>query len=57
MPDYDYEEFDRRQAEWEERRAAEEAEGIVYKPKPAASEGSESKDEGGEVEEEDDMSW
>ena len=27
MPDYDYEEFDRRQAEWEERRAEEEAEG------------------------------
>ncbi len=26
MPDYDYEEFDRRQAEWEERRAAEDAE-------------------------------
>lgn len=25
MPDYDYEEFDRRQAEWEERRAAEAA--------------------------------
>ena len=38
---------------------AEEAEGIVYKPKPAASESSEGSEnnEGGEVEEEDDMSW
>lgn len=47
MPDYDYEEFDRRQAEWEERRAAEDEEG--------GSGGSQNND--GEIEEEDDMSW
>jgi len=29
MPDYDYEEFDRRQAEWEERRALEGEEGYA----------------------------
>ena len=32
MPDYDYEEFEKRQAEWEAKRAAEEAAGIVYDP-------------------------
>ncbi len=50
MPDYDYEEFDRRQAEWEERRAAEEADGIS-RPYSKDDDGDE------EVEDEDDMSW
>ena len=49
MPDYDYEEFDRRQAEWEARRAEEDAEG--YGRPPAKESGGE------EIEEEDDMSW
>ena len=56
MPDYDYEEFDRRQAEWEERRAQEEADGISRPyTKPADSSGESSSE--GEIEEEDDMSW
>ena len=59
MPDYDYEEFDRRQAEWEARRAAEDAaaasssEGSSSTP-PASDENSGGSDE---IEEEDDMSW
>ncbi len=58
MPDYDYEEFDRRQAEWEERRAAEDAEAaagggdsISYSKHDAGG----SEKSGGE--EDDDMSW
>ncbi len=52
MPDYDYEEFDRRQAEWEERRAAEDAEAANSLSKDSSeNEGS------GEIEEDDDMSW
>lgn len=30
MPDYDYEQFERRQEEWEQKRAAEEAAGITH---------------------------
>ncbi|MEZ4930686.1 MAG: DUF3276 family protein [Saprospiraceae bacterium] len=48
MPEYDYEEFDRRQAEWEERRAAEDEEG---------GGGGNHGDNDGEIEEEDDMTW
>jgi hypothetical protein len=48
MPEYDYEEFDRRQAEWEERRAAEDEEG---------GSGGNHGDNDGEIEEEDDMTW
>lgn len=54
MPDYDYEEFDRRQEEWEERRAAEDAEN--------AEGGGESRpkkndENGGGNADDDDMSW
>ena len=53
MPDYDYEEFDRRQAEWEEKRAQMDAE----------NENGVSNDESTdevtetEIESEDDISW
>ena len=72
MPDFDYEEFDRRQAEWEERRAAEDAEnaegGGEYRPKTTSSSNDGDGDGGGstssspsadsgEIEEEDEMSW
>ncbi|HFA49602.1 MAG TPA: DUF3276 family protein [Bacteroidetes bacterium] len=59
MPDYDYEEFDRRQAEWEERRAAEDAEGGAYSGRNGGgSTGGNSEGAANdEVEEEDDMSW
>lgn len=40
MPDYDYEEFDRRQAEWEEKRAAIEA-GTWVEPEEEGSETTE----------------
>ena len=53
MPDYDYEEFDRRQEEWEERRAAEDAEGGGER-RPYKNDNN--KDSDGEVED-DDMSW
>lgn len=33
MPDYDYEQFERRQEEWEAKRAEEEAQGITYDSK------------------------
>ena len=55
MPDYDYEEFDRRQAEWEERRAAEAAEGKSYSKE--SNDSSSSDGDSDEVEEDDDMSW
>ena len=70
MPDYDYEEFEKRQAEWEAKRAAEEAAGITYDPSTKSTtdtSSSEVKEEAKEsVEEtpkektdssEDDMSW
>ena len=63
MPDYDYEEFDRRQAEWEEKRAAMEAgtwvepteEGTTTETTTETS----SEEEVGEkeIESEDDISW
>lgn len=64
MPDYDYEEFDRRQAEWEEKRAAMEA-GTWVEPEeegtttetPAATETSSEEVEEKEIESEDDISW
>ncbi|MEM6964050.1 MAG: DUF3276 family protein [Bacteroidota bacterium] len=49
MPDYDYEEFDRRQAEWEERRAAESSESYVQEES--------SVEETEEIESEDDITW
>ena len=53
MPDYDYEEFDRRQAEWEEKRAqmdAENANGVSNDD--STDEVTET-----EIESEDDISW
>ncbi len=70
MPDYDYEEFEKRQAEWEAKRAEEEAAGITYNPTAASSkestpavekpkaESSESTESTESTEaSEDDMSW
>lgn len=54
MPDYDYEEFDRRQAEWEEKRAAMDA--GTYDDS-SSSEGSSDAVEEKEIESEDDISW
>ncbi|MEO1261014.1 MAG: DUF3276 family protein [Bacteroidota bacterium] len=56
MPDYDYEEFDRRQAEWEARRAAEDAEATAGDGNTSSSDDT-SDGGSGEIEEEDDMSW
>ena len=51
LPDYDYDEFTRRQQEWEEKMAAEEA-------MEGSSESTNSNEEGsGEIESEDDLSW
>lgn len=60
LPDYDFEEFDRRQEEWEARRAEEEAAGGGYQGnqgKTDSGDSDSSGDSGEEVEEEDDMSW
>lgn len=67
MPDYDYEEFDRRQAEWEIKRAAMDAgtwvepgeEGETATTTETSSETSEEKVEveEKEIESEDDISW
>ena len=61
MPDYDYEEFDRRQAEWEVKRAAMEA-GTWVEPDEDGSESTTTETSSEEVEEkeiesEDDISW
>ena len=67
MPDYDYEEFDRRQAEWEEKRAAIEA-GTYVEPETegttsessaesTTTETSSDEVEEKEIESEDDISW
>ncbi|MFK7771318.1 MAG: DUF3276 family protein [Saprospiraceae bacterium] len=65
MPDYDYEEFDRRQAEWEEKRAAMDA-GTYVEPEAETEGGttetttetsSEEVVEEKEIESEDDISW
>jgi len=61
MPDYDYEEFDRRQAEWEEKRAAMDA-GTYVEPSETEStttnESTESTSEvETEIESEDDITW
>jgi len=60
MPDYDYEEFDRRQAEWEEKRAqmdaenaANEANGTTSSTEVSDTEVTETE----EIESEDDISW
>ncbi|MFK8005256.1 MAG: DUF3276 family protein [Saprospiraceae bacterium] len=65
MPDYDYEEFDRRQAEWEEKRAAMEAgtwvepeeEGTTNETTATTNETSSEEVEEKEIESEDDISW
>ena len=62
MPDYDYEEFDRRQAEWEEKRAAMEAGTYVEpeaetKAEDSTTETSSEEVEEKEIESEDDISW
>jgi hypothetical protein len=63
MPDYDYEEFDRRQAEWEEKRAAMEAgtwvEPIEEGTTTERTTETSSEEEVGEkeIESEDDISW
>lgn len=63
MPDYDYEEFDRRQAEWEEKRAAMEAgtwvEPIEEGTTTETTTETSSEEEVGEkeIESEDDISW
>ena len=58
MPDYDYEEFDRRQAEWEARRAAEDAAAAQGSGSASTSTSDDDNNGGGdEIEEEDDMSW
>ena len=49
MPDYDYEEFDRRQAEWEEKRAQMDNENGNSSAEPEVEET--------EIESEDDISW
>ncbi len=60
MPDYDYEEFDRRQAEWEEKRAAMDA-GTWVEPEEGeegtTTETSSEEVEEKEIESEDDISW
>ena len=63
MPDYDYEEFDRRQAEWEEKRAAMDA-GTYVEPsetesttETTTSESTESTEVETEIESEDDITW
>ncbi|HFC00207.1 MAG TPA: DUF3276 family protein [Phaeodactylibacter sp.] len=59
MPDYDYEEFDRRQAEWEIKRAAMDAGTYVEPETEATTETSsaETVTEDKEIESEDDISW
>jgi len=53
MPDYDYEQFERRQEEWEQKRAAEEAAGITHESSSdssgASSESSSTSSESTEV--------
>jgi len=65
MPDYDYEEFDRRQAEWEEKRAAMDA-GTYVEPSETDSSTTESTttetttestEVETEIESEDDITW
>lgn len=45
MPDYDYEQFERRQEEWEAKKAADEAAGIVYDPTQKSTETASSTEE------------
>ena len=60
MPDYDYEQFDRRQEEWEKQKALEAAEETVAEttgettttPEPAETPAEEKP-----VDNEDDMTW
>jgi hypothetical protein len=49
MPDYDYEQFDRRQSEWEEQNSEENAEKTPAPKAPPKVDG--------EIESEDDISW
>ena len=56
MPDYDYEEFDRRQAEWEIKRAAME-DGTYVEPETTETSSNETVAEEKEIESEDDISW
>lgn len=58
LPDYDFEEFDRRQEEWEARRAEEKAAGGYDGDKKDDGDGdADAGKPGEEIEEEDDMSW
>lgn len=60
MPDYDYEEFEKRQAEWEAKKAAEAAAGITYNPDAPKTESAEATPEAPKESTEsteDDMSW
>jgi len=52
MPDYDYDEFTRRQEEWEAKRAAEEAAGITHGGNDASADAPKK-----DVSSEDDMEW
>ena len=56
MPDYDYEEFDRRQAEWEEKRAQMDNESFSNSNNDTSSDVEEEVEEK-EIESEDDISW
>ena len=61
MPDYDYEEFDRREVEWEAKRAAAaETEGTASETVSTSNEVSDpelKEMEETEIESEDDISW
>ena len=57
MPDYDYEEFDRRQAEWEARRAAEAAEEAAGGGSAESTNSDDSEGGSSDAADEDDMSW
>ena len=61
LPDYDFEEFDRRQEEWEARRAEEDAAGgyTGYNEgrRGSSAQANDADGGSGEVEEEDDMAW
>ncbi len=57
MPDYDYEEFDRRQAEWEERKAEEDANEAAGGGTSEAANSDSSANNEKSGDEDDDMSW
>lgn len=61
LPDFDYELYEKRQKEWEESKAAEEAQaasaGTTTEEAPADTTDKPAETEGGSIESEDDMSW